>query len=139
MKCLAKELKERYLISEQEWLSVKCVQVRTGKGQSVGQWLDTKGVEQLLRTAKTTQNPARDQALIAVMCGCGLRRAEVCSLTWEHWQLRDGRWCIVNLMGKGGRVRTIGAPDWVAEYVNRWREELNERKEGSRACQSLER
>jgi hypothetical protein len=33
------------------------------------------------------------------------------SLTFTHIQ-RDGRWCIVDLLGKHGRVRTAPMPTW---------------------------
>jgi hypothetical protein len=36
----------------------------------------------------------RDQAVLAVMVGTGLRRSEVAALTWEMVQQRDGRWAM---------------------------------------------
>lgn len=48
-----------------------------------------------------------------VTAGTGLRRFEVAILTWEQIQQRDGRWAIINLVGKRGRVRSIGNPPWV--------------------------
>ena len=35
------------------------------------------------------------------------------ALTFAHVQQRDGRWCIVDLVGKHGRVRTMPMPNWV--------------------------
>ena len=34
------------------------------------------------------------------MVGTGLRRSEETSLTWEQIQQRDGRWAIMDLVGK---------------------------------------
>ena len=62
----------------------------------------------------------RDQAILAVMVGTGLRRFEVAELTWEHVQQRDGRWAIINLVGKRGRVRSIGIPPWVKVALDSW-------------------
>src|ERR1700692_408402 len=59
--------------------------------------------------ASTTKG-LRDRAILAVLLGCGLRRSECATLTFEHVQQRDGRWCIVDLVGKHGRVRTIPMP-----------------------------
>jgi site-specific recombinase XerD len=45
-----------------------------------------------------------DRAILAVLLGCGLRRSEVVALSIAHVQQRDGRWCIVDLVGKHGRI-----------------------------------
>ena len=37
-----------------------------------------------------------------------------------HVQQRDGRWCIVDLIGKHGRVRTIPMPTWVKVATDAW-------------------
>jgi site-specific recombinase XerD len=62
----------------------------------------------------------RDRAILAVLLGCGLRRSEVAALTVAHVQQRDGRWCIVDLIGKHGRVRTIPMPTWVKVAQDAW-------------------
>jgi site-specific recombinase XerD len=62
----------------------------------------------------------RDRAIIAVLLGCGLRRSEVAALTFAHVQQRDGRWCIVDLVGKHGRVRTAPMPNWVEVAIDVW-------------------
>jgi len=58
--------------------------------------------------------------MLAVLLGCGLRRSEVASLTLKHIQQRDSRWCIVDLVGKHGRVRTIPMPTWVKVAIDSW-------------------
>jgi site-specific recombinase XerC len=50
------------------------------------------------------------RAILAVLRGCGLRMSEVAALTINHVQQRDGRWCIIGLVGKHGRVRTAPVP-----------------------------
>jgi integrase len=62
----------------------------------------------------------RDRAILAVLLGCGLRRSEVTALTFTHLQQRDGRWCIVDLVGKHGRVRTMPMPTWVKVAMDAW-------------------
>ena len=42
------------------------------------------------------------------------------ALTFAHLQQRDGRWCIVDLVGKHGRVRTAPMPTWVKVAVDAW-------------------
>jgi len=68
----------------------------------------------------TTLKGLRDRAIIAVLPGCGLRRSEVAALTFAHVQQRDGRWCIVDLVGKHGRVRTAPMPNWVKVAIDGW-------------------
>jgi integrase len=62
----------------------------------------------------------RDQAVLALLIGTGLRRSEAAGLTWEMIQQRDGRWAIIDLVGKRGRVRSIGIPPWVKVALDRW-------------------
>jgi site-specific recombinase XerC len=59
----------------------------------------------------------RDLAMVAALLGCGLRRAELSSLTVEDIQVRQGHWAIVDLVGKGGHIRTVPMPIWVKEAV----------------------
>ena len=62
----------------------------------------------------------RDRAMLAILLGCGLRRSEVAALTLKHIQQREGRWCVVDLVGKHGRVRTIPMPTWVKVAIDSW-------------------
>jgi integrase len=38
----------------------------------------------------------------------------------RHVEQRDNRWCIVDLVGKHGRVRTIPMPSWVKNAIDTW-------------------
>ena len=38
----------------------------------------------------------------------------------KHIQQRDGRWCIVDLIGKHGRIRTTPMPIWVKVAIDAW-------------------
>src|SRR5215831_11115851 len=62
----------------------------------------------------------RDRAIIAVLLGCGLRRRELADLTFHHLQRREDHWAIVDLVGKGGHVRTVPVPDWVKQFLDEW-------------------
>ena len=55
-----------------------------------------------------------------MLLSCGLRRSEVAALTFAHIQKRDGRWCIVDLVGKHGRIRTTPMPNWVKVAIDAW-------------------
>ena len=58
--------------------------------------------------------------MLAILVGCGLRRAELANLPFEKIQIRQGHWVIVDLVGKGGHVRTIPIPQWAKEKLDRW-------------------
>src|SRR6266852_5967786 len=95
--------------------SVKSVGIRTGN------WLSLRQAQALLGAPDpSTTKGLRDRAIIAVLLGCGLRRSEVASLTFRHVQRRDGRWCIVDLKGKHGRIRTAPIPNWVRMAIESW-------------------
>src|SRR5450755_1123966 len=91
------------------------------KGIRLGNWLSVAQAQKLLNTPDvTTTKGLRDRAILAVLLGCGLRRSEVAALTFGHVQQRDGRWCIVDLRGKHGRVRTMPMPTWVKVAIDAW-------------------
>src|SRR5271169_1208659 len=90
-------------------------------GVRVGNWLSLPQAQDLLRAPDiATIKGQRDRAILAVLLGCGLRRSEVATLTFAHIQQRDGRWCIVDLVGKHGRVRTAPMPTWVKVAIDAW-------------------
>ncbi len=62
----------------------------------------------------------RDYAVLALLVGCGLRRRELAGLAVEDIQLRENRWVIADLCGKGGRIRTVAVPVWVKQGINAW-------------------
>src|ERR1039457_1026206 len=95
--------------------SVKSVGIR------VGNWLSLRQAQALVSAPDvTTLKGLRDRAILAVLFGCGLRRSEVASLTHAHMQQRDDRWCIVDMVGKHGRVRTVPMPTWVKVAIDAW-------------------
>lgn len=86
----------------------------------MGNWLTQDQARPLLEKADGDDlRNARDLAMISVLVGCGLRRAELSALTVEGLQIRQGHWAIVDLVGKGGHVRTVPMPAWVKD---RWRD-----------------
>jgi len=55
----------------------------------------------------------RDYAMLAMLFGCGFRRSELVGLEWDDIQMRQGHWAVVDLIGKGGHIRTVPIPNWV--------------------------
>ena len=91
------------------------------EGVRTGNWLTVRQAETLINTPDTTTlKGRRDRALLAVMIGCGLRREETALLSVEHIQQRDARWVIVDMRGKGGRVRSVPMPSWTKAAIDEW-------------------
>jgi site-specific recombinase XerD len=80
-------------------------------GVRLGHWLTAEQAEQLLTLPDlATLKGLRDAAVLATLLGAGLRRSELASLIFDHIQQRDGRWVIVDLAGKQGRIRSVPIP-----------------------------
>lgn len=92
-------------------------------GCRLGNWLSKEQAENLIAVPDaTTVTGMRDQALLGVLIGCGLRRSEAANLTMGHIQQREGRWVIVDLVGKHGRVRSVPMPSWAKALIDLWTE-----------------
>lgn len=90
-------------------------------GRRAGNWLTQADAQALLDSIDgESLADVRDRAILAVLLGCGLRRSEAANLTWEHIQQRDGRWVILDLIGKRGRVRTVPMPSWCKKQLDEW-------------------
>src|ERR1700722_3702995 len=90
-------------------------------GVRVGNWLSLRQAQSLLNAPDVHMKKGlRDRAMFATLLGCGLRRSELTNLTVKHVQQRDNRWCIVDLIRKHGRVRTIPMPVWVKNAIDAW-------------------
>jgi integrase len=91
------------------------------QGTRLGNWLTREQAKELLAVPdRSTNKGKRDYCILALLVGCALRRRELSTLTLEDIQLREGRWVIVDLVGKGGRVRTVAIPVWVKNAINTW-------------------
>jgi site-specific recombinase XerD len=118
---LAVEAADNGLLAPELANGITRVKGVASKGVRLGNWLSVRQAQTLLNAPDvTTTKGLRDRAILAVLLGCGLRRSEVAALTMGHVQQRDGRWCIVDLVGKHGRVRTIPMPTWVKVAINAW-------------------
>jgi integrase len=81
----------------------------------LGNWLTTQQAKSLWQAPGPERlRGKRDHPLLAILLACGLRRHEIAELTVDHLQQREEHWAIIDLTGKGGYIRTISVPDWVA-------------------------
>lgn len=125
---LAAEAADNGLVPPALALGVERVKGVRQEGVRAGNWLTNEEAERLINTPVLRYHAeeipplkaVRDQAILAVMIGTGLRRSEVAFLTWEHIQQRDGRWAIIDLVGKRNRVRSIGITAWIKTALDSW-------------------
>jgi len=118
---LAAEAADNGLLAPELAAGISRVKSVKSTGIRVGNWLSQRQAQALLSAPDiSTVRGLRDRAIRAVLLGCGLRRSEVASLTFTHLQERDERWCIVDLVGKHGRVRTTPMPGWVKVAIDAW-------------------
>ena len=118
---LANEASDCGLLSADLAAGIQRVKGAKQLGHRSGNWLSLDQSSCLVNCASGDRlQQRRDCAMLAVLVGCGLRRAELAHLPFEKIQIRQGHWVIVDLVGKGGHVRTIPIPHWVKDKLDRW-------------------
>src|ERR1039458_4923005 len=108
-----------YLPSPELAAGIKGVKGVKQLGVRIGNWLTAEQGRALMDAPLgQTLRGKRDRAMLGVLLGCGLRRSELVHLKVEDVQQRENHWAIVDLVGKGGHVRTIPVPGWVKNRMD---------------------
>ena len=103
---LAREGAASGLLSQEQAAAVTSVPGVRQKGRRLGAWLTLEQAQHLLVAPNGENRKAiRDRALLGLLIGCGLRRDELAHITVEQIQQREGRWVLVDIDGKGRRLR----------------------------------
>ena len=120
---LAYEAADSGLLSPELAAGIRRVKGVKQLGSRSGNWLNSDQARLLLEKSDGENlRSVRDVAMISILLGCGLRRAELAGLRKEEIQIRQGHWAIVDLVGKGNHVRTVPMLIWVKSTVDRWRQ-----------------
>src|SRR5450759_2967699 len=118
---LADESAESGWLSPELAIGIRRVKGVKRLGRKSGNWLTRNQAQDLVNAAsKTDLRGWRDGAMLGLLLGCGLRRAEVVGLRLDQLQSREGHWVIVDLVGKGGRLRTVPVPSWCKALIDAW-------------------
>jgi integrase len=118
---LVSESRRNGLIGMEEAAALTDIPNVRQQGTRLGNWLTREQAKELLTVPdRSTLKGKRDYVILALLVGCALRRRELASLYIEEIQLREGRWVIIDLRGKGGRVRTVAVPIWVKQGIDVW-------------------
>jgi site-specific recombinase XerD len=118
---LAAEAADNGLLDAQIAGGIRAVKGSRQEGRRTGNWLTREEAQAWLSAPdKRTMRGRRDRALLAVLIGCGLRRSEAAGLSFGHVQQRDGRWVLVDLIGKRDKVRSVPMPNWAKAAIDDW-------------------
>lgn len=118
---LAYEAADSGLLSSDLAAGVRRVKGVKKLGVRLGNWLAAEQSMALWQAPDSQRMKGkRDRALLALLLSCGLRRHEAVNLRLDHLQQREDHWAIVDLLGKGGHIRTVPIPEWVIAELNEW-------------------
>jgi site-specific recombinase XerC len=118
---LADESAETGWLTPEVAIGIRRVQGMKRLGRKIGNWLSRDQAQELVNAAsKTDLRGWRDGAIVGLLLGCGLRRSEVVGLALDQLQTRDVRCVIVDLIGKGRRLRTVPVPSWSKLLLDAW-------------------
>jgi integrase len=121
MRRLVTEARRNGMLGAEEAANLTEVPNIPEKGTRLGNWLTREQAKELLAVPdRSTIKGKRDYAILALLVGCALRRQELAELDIEKIQMREGRWVIADLRGKGGRIRTVAIPVWVKNAIDAW-------------------
>jgi site-specific recombinase XerD len=116
---LAYEAADTGLLSPELAAGIRRVKGAKRLGSRIGNWLSIEQARKLLRTLPVdTVRGKRDRAILALLIGCGLRRAELVGLKTRDFQLREQHWVVADLIGKGKHIRTVPIPMWAKRAVD---------------------
>lgn len=114
------------LVTDREARAIRNLKRPKSQGVRFGRWMTQEGARRLVKLPdRATVEGKRDACLIALLLGCGLRREEASNLTWEHYQSREGRMCLVDIEGKGRKLRTIPVSNWAKQDIDAWKAEID--------------
>jgi site-specific recombinase XerD len=118
---LAYEAADTGLLSPDLAAGIRRVKGAKRLGVRIGNWLTIEQSRVLLqRLPSETARGKRDRAILSLLIGCGLRRAELVGLKVEDLQVREDHWVVADLIGKGKHIRTVPVPEWAKHAVDEW-------------------
>jgi len=118
---LAHEAADAGLLSPDLAAGIRRVKGVKQLGQRSGNWLSLEqSTDVLSRTHGDRLREKRDYAMLALLFGCGIRRSELVGLEMSDVQKRQEHWAIVDLIGKGGHIRTVPIPAWAKHALDEW-------------------
>lgn len=122
IRALAREAGANGYMPSDEAARIEQVPQVERRGSRLGTWLSLAELKTVLTSVPpTTPNRGmRDRAAMWLLGACGLRREEAAALRYRQLQMRDGRPVLVDVLGKGGKLRSIPVHRLAADSVAAW-------------------
>ena len=118
---LSREMSDNGLLDPATAAAIERVPGVEQRGTRAGNWLVKDQANALLNAPDPrTLTGKRDRAILGLLLGCGLRRAELLRLNVEDLSQREGRWVFADMEGKGNRLRTVTVPAAVKTRIDQW-------------------
>src|SRR5271169_1751380 len=118
---LAHEAADAGLLSPELAAGISRVKGVKQLGFRSGNWLSVEQSSAVLQhSCGDSMRAKRDYAMLTMLFGCGFRRSELVGLEFDEIQMRQGHWAVVDLIGKGGHIRTVPIPNWVKAALDQW-------------------
>lgn len=111
------------LIDTDSYQHIKQVKSVRGSRLPKGRALDPAEVKQLFFTCESDPSVigVRDGAILSILIGCGLRRAEAVALNYSDYDRKERS---IKVLGKGNKERIAFLPDGAFRRVEVWVEEV---------------
>lgn len=105
-------------VSDHDLMRIKAIKQVRGSRKMSGKALTRQESKAMLSKCEgTTPQFIRDRAILLLLLGCGLRRAEITRIELKNVFLDEAR---IRLVGKGNKERDVFMNDVVLDAVARW-------------------
>lgn len=122
LKGVAKNARQLKQLSMDDYQSIYEVKSEVAKGDPKLRTISASEESQIVDWYDSDDSVSmiRDKAIFGLLIGCGLRRAEVCSLKADTENGINKASDVFHVQGKGDKRRLIVMPKWVQQAVNDW-------------------
>lgn len=121
VKKLAREAAYAGLLDAAQLDGILRVKAPAIHGTRLGNWLTEEQVQAMMALPdRSTLNGKRDIVILGLLLYCGLRRDEALRVRFEHVRIVEQRPCLVNLIGKGDKMRSVPMPAWLFRAIQEW-------------------